>query len=59
LYKKITESLYELFRKFRVNFRVAGDITKLPEYLINFLEEKKKEYQFGDSSKTFVLAINY
>lgn len=59
LYKKITESLYDIFRKFRVNFCVAWDISKLPDYLVNFLEEKKKEYQFSDSSKTFVLAINY
>lgn len=59
LYKKITESLYEIFRKFRVNFRVAWDISKLPEYLVNFLEEKKKEYEFTDSKKTFVMAINY
>jgi len=59
LYKRITESLYEVFRKFRVNFRVAWDIAKLPDYLINFLQEKMAEYKFADSSKTFVLAVNY
>ena len=59
LYKKITESLYDIFRKFRINFHVAWDMSKLPEYLVNFLEEKKKEYKFIDSPKTFVLAINY
>ena len=59
LYKKTTESLYELFRKFRINFRVAGDITKLPENLVNFLREKMEEFRYSDSKKTFVMAVNY
>ena len=59
LYKKITEDLYEVFRKCHVNFRVAGDKSKLPDYLVQFLNEKEFEFKYPDSSKTFVLAINY
>ena len=59
LYKKITEDLYEVFRKYHVNFRVAGDKSKLPDYLVQFLNEKESEFKYPGSSKTFVLAINY
>lgn len=59
LYKRITESLYEMMRKNHVNFRVAGDITKLPDHLVKFLDEKMAEFKYSDSEKTFVLAINY
>lgn len=59
LYKKITEDLYEVFRKCHVNFRVAWDKSKLPNYLVQFLNEKESEFKYRDSSKTFVLAINY
>ena len=59
LYKKITESLYEMMRKYHVNFRVAGDLTKLPDHLVNFLKEKMSEFKYEDSNKAFVLAVNY
>jgi undecaprenyl pyrophosphate synthase len=59
LYKKTTEALYEIFRKFHINFCVAGDITKLPEKLVKFLNEKMEELHYPDSKKTFVMAINY
>jgi len=59
LYKKITESLYEVMRKYHVNFRIAGDKSGLPDYLQEFLNEKEVEFKFEDSPKTFVLAINY
>lgn len=59
LYKKVTESLYEIFRKFHINFRVVGDMSKLPDYLVNFLSEKMQEFKYPDNSKTFVMAINY
>ena len=59
LYKKITESLYEMMRKNHVNFRVAGDKAGLPDYLVEFLNEKETEFKFEDSPKTFVLAVNY
>lgn len=42
-----------------MNFRVAGDKSKLPDYLVQFLNEKESEFKYPDSSKTFVLAINY
>ncbi len=58
LYKKITENLYQVFREEKINFRVAGDITQLPEKLQKFLTEKMEEYSF-DSDRVFVLAINY
>ena len=59
LYKRITDDLYEMMRKDHVNFRVAGDRTQLPSHLIKFLNEKEAEFKFPDSSKTFVLAVNY
>lgn len=59
LYKRITENLYEMMRKNHVNFRVAWDRTQLPDHLVNFLNEKEAEFKFSDSSKTFVLAVNY
>lgn len=59
LYKKITEDLYELFRLHSVNFRVAGDLDGLPEDLSAFLREKMAEFSFSESTKTFVLAVNY
>ncbi|MBQ5945332.1 hypothetical protein IJL65_02835 [bacterium] len=48
-----------MMRKHHVNFRVAGDKSGLPDYLVHFLEEKESEFVFPGSSKTFVLAINY
>jgi undecaprenyl pyrophosphate synthase len=59
LYKKITESLYDMMRKNHVNFRVAGDKSQLPDHLVKFLNEKESEFKFSDSMKTFVLAVNY
>lgn len=59
LYKRITENLYEMMRKNRVNFRVAWDKTQLPNHLVKFLNEKESEFRFSDSPKTFVLAVNY
>ncbi len=58
LYEKITEDLYEMMRIQQVNFRVAWDISKLPDDLRNFLEQKQQEFSFP-SQKTFVLALNY
>jgi undecaprenyl pyrophosphate synthase len=48
-----------MMRKNHVNFRVAGDKSQLPSHLVKFLNEKESEFKFFDSSKTFVLAINY
>ena len=59
LYKRITENLYDMMRKNHVNFRVAWDKTQLPDHLVKFLNEKESEFKFSDSSKTFVLAVNY
>ncbi|MBR7036877.1 undecaprenyl diphosphate synthase family protein [bacterium] len=59
LYKRITENLYDMMRKNHVNFRVAGEKSQLPDHLIKFLNEKESEFRFPDSSKTFVLAVNY
>ena len=59
LYKKITENLYDMMHKNHVNFRFAGDKTQLPKHLIDFINEKESEFVFPDSSKTFVLAVNY
>ncbi len=59
LYERVTDDLYECFDKFKVNFRVAWDKSQLPKDLVNFLNEKEKKFTFPDSSKTFVLAVNY
>lgn len=59
LYKQITESLYELFRRQQINFRVAWSMEGLPQDLVQLLEEKRTEFTFPESSKTFVLAVNY
>ena len=59
LYKQITENLYELFRQEKVNFRVAGDMDWLPQDLVDFLEQKQDEFNYPESKKTFVLAVNY
>ena len=59
LYKRITENLYDMMRKNHVNFRFAGDKTQLPSHLVDFINEKEAEFVFPDSSKTFVLAVNY
>ena len=59
LYKKITENLYDMMRKNHVNFRVAGDMSQLPNHLVDFLNKKESEFTFSDSWKTFVLAVNY
>lgn len=59
LYKKITESLYDLFYQQKVNFRVAGDMDLLPQDLVDFLEQKQDEFNYPESKKTFVLAVNY
>ena len=59
LYKQITESLYDLFYQQKVNFRVAGDMDWLPQDLVDFLEQKQDEFNYPESKKTFVLAVNY
>ena len=59
LYKRITENLYDMMRKNCVNFRFAGDKTQLPSHLVNFIDEKESEFIFPNSSKFFVLAVNY
>lgn len=59
LYKQITDSLYDLFHTYQVNFRVAGSMEGLPFDLVQLLEEKKAEFTFSESPKTFVLAVNY
>lgn len=58
LYKEITEQLYELFHKHKINFRTVGDLSQLPPDLQTFLQEKKTEFNF-ESERVFVLAINY
>lgn len=58
LYKKVTEDLYELLEKEKINFRVAGDIDQLPDNLRDFLLEKQKKFSFW-SERTLVLAVNY
>ena len=59
LYKQITESLYDLFYQQKVNFRVAGDMDWLPQDLVDFLGQKQDEFNYPESKKTFVLAVNY
>jgi undecaprenyl pyrophosphate synthase len=48
-----------MMRKNHVNFHFAGDKTGLPSHLVKFINEKESEFVFPNSSKTFVLAVNY
>lgn len=59
LYKKTSEDMKESFHKNRVNFRIAWDISKLPDGLVKFFTEVMEEFNYPDSKKTFVMAINY
>ena len=58
LYENVTEALYDMMRKYQVNFRVAGDLSGLPQNLQDFLLQKQQAFTF-DSPKVFVLAVNY
>ncbi len=58
LYKTTTENLDELLKKQKVSFRIAGDKTKLPKHLSDFLTKKEKEFNYPNN-KTLVLAVNY
>lgn len=58
LYKKIPTDLFDILKKEKVNFMVAWNPNGLPQHLLNFLEEKKKELTF-DTNRYMVLAINY
>lgn len=59
LYKQVTESLYDIFREYKINFRVAGDMHGLPENLVNLLKQRQEEFYYPESKKAFVLAVNY
>ena len=58
LYEQITQKLYDTLHQEQVNFKVAWDISKLPDHLRNRLVEKQKEYHYP-TDRWFVLAINY
>lgn len=58
LYKEITEGLYRVLCQGQINFRVAGDLTKLPQDLQEFLQAKISEFSY-ENDRYFVLALNY
>ena len=49
----------DVFHKNHVNFRIAWDMSELPDNLVNFFIEVMEEFNYPDSKKTFVMAINY
>ena len=51
--------MFEVLNKNKVNFRIAGNKEKLPQHLVDFLEEKEKQLTFPNSNKYMFLAINY
>ena len=58
LYKKIPQDLFDFLKEKKVNFKVVWNKNRLPDHLINFLNQKEKELTIN-SWKTLVLAINY
>ncbi len=58
LYKKIPQDLFDFLKEKKVNFKVVWNKNRLPNHLINFLNQKEKELTIN-SWKTLVLAINY
>ena len=58
LYKKIPQDLFDFLKEKKVNFKVVWNKNRLPDHLINFLNQKEKELTVN-SWKTLVLAINY
>ena len=58
LYKKIPTDLFDILKKYEVNFRIAGSRKWLPQHLLDFLDQKQKELTF-DTDKYMFLAINY
>lgn len=59
LYKKIPTDLFNMMKENKVNFKLAWDILALPKHLQDFLYKKVNELVFPNSSKYFVLALNY
>ena len=59
LYKRTSEDMGDVFDKNHVNFRVVWDMEGLPDNLVMLFNEKMKEFNYPDSTKTFVMAINY
>lgn len=59
LYKRTAEDMNNVFHNKHVNFRIVWDMTKLPDNLVKLLDEKVEEFTYPDSSKTFIMAINY
>ena len=59
LYKMVAGGMNDVFHRNHVNVRIVWDMSKLPKDLVSFFDEKTKEFNYADSSKTFVMAINY
>jgi len=58
LYEKIWTDMFDILKKNKVNFRVAWNISQLPQHLQDFLNKKIKELSF-DTDKYIFLALNY
>jgi len=58
LYKKVWTDMFDILEKNNVNFRVAWNISQLPQHLQDFLNEKTKKLSFN-TDKYMFLAINY
>lgn len=59
IYMQIPDQLESLLKKNNVRFRVAGNITQLPQRLQDYFAKKIEETKDYPWEKTFVLAVNY
>lgn len=59
LYKHITKELQEILAKHQINIRIAGDLGQLPSDLQAFCREQMETFNYPESHRYFVLAINY
>lgn len=58
LYKNIPENVENFLKSNKVNFAVIGSMEWLPSHLVDFVNKKNEEFDFG-SKRTVVLALNY
>lgn len=59
LYQQVTQDLYDMMKKHRINFRRVWSPDGLPQNLVDLFHQKQEELTFHDSEKCINLAVNY
>lgn len=59
IYKLIGNDLDEFLWANHINFRWVGDRTGIPEDFLEFLDNKQTTFNFPESNRTAVFALNY